>query len=58
MKSKYILQKTDKSFCKYCNNKVSLLCHFSDMISFASFYICFKCKKVFEIGKGEVKKDN
>jgi hypothetical protein len=56
MKTSYILQKTDSSFCPTCRNSVSLLTH-GTSISKAkkvAFYICFKCQFVAEIGRGKV----
>ena len=59
MKSTFVLQIDEKSYCKYCGKNVELLCH--DMITVHGtrpmFYICFDCRKVFEVGKGEVPRE-
>ena len=55
MKSKYVLQQTEKSFCPICSEPVSLLAS-DDLKRQHSFYICFLCKEVFEVGVGKVKK--
>ena len=56
-KSNFILQKCDKSFCKNCDSKVYLLTS-KDGRAGASFYICFKCHYVAEVGVGPVSSAN
>lgn len=51
--SKYILVSTTQSYCPDCHVTVDLLCH-ADIIRAASFYICFICRKVFQVGVGPV----
>ena len=53
MKSNYILQKCNKSFCPNCNSNVHLLTS-RDGRKGASFYICFNCHYVAEVGVGPV----
>lgn len=53
-KSKYVIQKTDKSTCPLCGNKVRLLCDENMRKGKPAFYICFKCEFVGEIGVGDV----
>lgn len=58
MQSNYILQKADKSHCPGCKKYVDLLCTDEPMLEALKrkhwFYICWNCKRVFELGKGEV----
>jgi uncharacterized protein with PIN domain len=59
MKADYVMQMDEKSFCKYCGKSVELLC--PDVAKFTPirdkwFYICFDCRKVFQIGRGEVQR--
>ena len=55
MKSNFILQKCDNSFCKNCRSKVDLLTS-RDGRAGPSFYICFNCYYVAEVGVGPVNK--
>jgi len=55
MASNYIIQATQSSYCPNCNNLVYLLCD-KDGRQCPSFYICWNCKFVAEIGKGPVQK--
>lgn len=61
MASNYILQKTTKSFCPKCHKNVDLLCTDEEMLPALKhnhwFYICWNCKLVAEVGKGEVFRD-
>jgi hypothetical protein len=51
--SLYVLIETEKSFCPKCHNTVGLLT--STQHRLPSFYICFSCKYVGEVGVGPVK---
>jgi transcription elongation factor Elf1 len=55
MNSIYILQKMDKSFCPKCNEKVYLLCS-KGIGDKPSFFICFDCETVGQVGIGSVEK--
>jgi hypothetical protein len=55
MKSNYILLKCDSSYCKNCDAKVQLLTS-RDGRPGSSFYICFNCHYVCEVGIGPVNK--
>lgn len=59
--SRYLLQKANKSRCYHCHKHVDLLCTNEEILKALKrwpwFYICWHCKKVFEIGRGEVKRD-
>lgn len=55
---KYVIQKAEKSFCPKCNKSVDLLCRKDgDNENFPWFYICFDCKLVAEVGRGEVERE-
>jgi uncharacterized protein with PIN domain len=62
LKSNYIIQSAYKSHCPKCNKIVDLLCTDEDMLQALKrkhwFYICWHCRKVFELGKGEVKRED
>jgi uncharacterized protein with PIN domain len=51
MKSKYTLQRTASSFCPDCHEQLYLL---SQENMHNSFYICFSCKRIGEVGGGVV----
>jgi hypothetical protein len=54
---KYVLQKSKKSYCKYCTGYVHLLIEkHSGFGPTPTFYICFECKRVFHVGIGEVER--
>ena len=53
MDSNYILHLAQSSYCPYCNERVSLL-YDKDGEQRPSFYICWNCEFVAELGKGEV----
>ena len=55
MKSNYVLQQCDSSWCKNCSTKVLLLTS-RDGRPEASFYICFNCRCISEVGVGPVNK--
>lgn len=57
MKSDYVLQLDEKSICKYCGKYIELLCTQWVSLRKAWFYICFDCRKVFQVGKGEVERE-
>lgn len=53
---RYLLQDSPKTHCKGCDNSVTLLCE-DDKLSVNAlpwFYICWVCKRVFQVGKGEI----
>jgi hypothetical protein len=52
--SDYILQEATKSRCGNCGNTVALLVHHDGSRRRPSFYICWPCFAVFEIGRGPV----
>jgi predicted RNA-binding Zn-ribbon protein involved in translation (DUF1610 family) len=52
-KAKYVLQKTEKSFCPGCGKPVYLLCQ-DDVKFHPAFYICFDCTFVGQVGIGKV----
>lgn len=53
MKSHYIFQETESSFCPKCDKNVYLMTN--DMApGTPNFYICFDCKWIGQIGVGEV----
>jgi transcription elongation factor Elf1 len=54
MASNYIIHLTQSSYCPHCNERVSLLCD-KDGEQKPSFYICWNCEFVGEIGVGPVK---
>lgn len=54
-KDPYVLQMDEKSICKYCGKHVELLA--PSFTKGRMFYICFDCRKVFEVGVGEVMRD-
>lgn len=55
--SNYCLVTMDKSYCPVCKEHVTLLCRKERQTKSPQFYICWKCKNVYEAGKGEVRKD-
>lgn len=64
MSSNYLIQKASKSHCPQCHKMVDLLCTDDerDMLRALKhnhwFYICWNCKKIYEVGKGEVYREN
>lgn len=56
-KSPYIIQKDEKSRCPNCSEYVDLLCREDGNNNFPWFYICFNCDQVFQVGKGEVRRE-
>jgi len=58
---KYVIQKTTGSFCYHCTGLLDLLIEDrpkSTGIELPMFYICYKCKKVYHIGVGEVVRED
>jgi len=51
--SSYLVFKTESSFCPECNENAYLLTSVDKGKS--SFYICFKCTFIGEVGVGRVK---
>ena len=51
MRSNFILQATSATFCPECHGPVTLLCKKNDPFMDPSFYICFPCNKVAQIGR-------
>jgi len=54
MASGYCIQKTDSSFCPKCQSNVHLLAPIGVDSYGPSFYICFICGFVGEVGRGKV----
>lgn len=56
MKSTYVLQLDDSSFCPCCGKPVRLLCREDGKNGEGApwFYICFDCQEVAEVGEGKV----
>ena len=50
--NKYFLTLAPKSFCSACKKEVFMLADFE--VNKPAFYICFACKRVYQIGVGEV----
>ena len=53
--SKYVLQSAEKSFCPKCGKEVHLLCPVNERFGGPSFYICFHCKYIGEVGVGPIR---
>ena len=53
-KSNYLFFKTEISFCPNCNENVYLLTSSKNSEGKPSFYICFGCKFIGEVGVGMV----
>ena len=59
MKSRYVLQHAEKSICPKCQKYLELLCHeWAGPRRERAFYICFDCRVVYEVGKGEVRRED
>lgn len=54
MKSNYVLQLDEKSFCPQCEKPVDLLCDNEGNVRKPWFYICWACKTVAQVGVGPV----
>lgn len=55
--SHYILQRAEKSHCPQCGRTVDLLARADGNNKSPWFYICWFCRLVAEVGKGEVKRE-
>lgn len=47
----YVIQKTEKSICPDCSQKVDILCRENGNMDYG-FYVCWNCKKVWQVGVG------
>jgi hypothetical protein len=54
----YVIQKTDGSYCPKCYQLLDLLIKDKPSKEEPMFYICFDCVKVFQIGVGEVRRED
>lgn len=54
MDSGYVCQETTGSYCMKCDGLVFLLTPKNETIEGRSFYICFDCRHVVEVGVGVV----
>jgi hypothetical protein len=53
MKSEYIIQNDEKSFCPKCAKPLDLLCERNPRIRLKDwFYICWDCKLIAQVGAG------
>jgi DNA-directed RNA polymerase subunit RPC12/RpoP len=52
----YVLTDTEKTRCPHCGANVTLLSHARKFEP--AFYICWHCRKVFQVGVGEVQKES
>ena len=52
----YVLQQASSSVCRDCHKYLKLLIEKGEVQFFnlPAFYICFDCKKVFQVGIGEL----
>jgi uncharacterized protein with PIN domain len=62
--SSYVLQYDEKSYCPKCGNNVELLCEKLDTRLESTtkklgawFYVCFDCRLIAQVGKGEVPRE-
>ncbi len=55
--SKFTFFKTEISFCPNCGKNVYLLTTAGSSFGMPSFYICFDCKFIGEIGVGKVREE-
>lgn len=53
--SNYVQLRADKSICYACKEHLTLIQHKEFKKTAAMFYICWNCKKILEVGKGEVR---
>jgi len=54
----YIVQESEKSFCPRCDRSVMLLCPKTLRRTRKPwFYICFWCRSIYEVGRGELKEE-
>lgn len=54
----YIIQPAHKSRCPACNRRSWLLCPEDPYRQAPMFYLCFQCRKVFQVGVAEVKRED
>jgi rRNA maturation endonuclease Nob1 len=65
MKSTYVVQRDEKSFCPKCGKSVDLLCNSSiepfiwpwDPEKRPWFYVCWACKHIAQVGVGPVERE-
>ena len=58
-RSPYILQRDEKTYCPKCGASVDMLCRNDGKhYGWPWFYICWQCKLVAHVGKGEVLRDD
>lgn len=55
--SDFIFLKSEMSFCPHCNKNVYLMTSGGNSKGMPSFFICFDCKFIGEIGVGVVKEE-
>ena len=53
--SKYLLIATDGTFCPQCKGEVVALCYGRAVPRYPSFYICWDCKWIAQVGVGPVR---
>ncbi len=54
----YTIQTTTKSHCGNCHTYLDLLCEDNlNKKTPTMFYICWRCKRVYEVGAGEVPRE-
>lgn len=53
-KQKYVLQKTEKSYCPVCESLVSLFCPANFSEGPPAYYLCFGCGYIGQVGVGPV----
>ena len=58
MKSNYIIQHAATSHCSNCQRTVDLLCREDGNLKSPWFYICWSCRLIAQVGKGEVRNEN
>jgi hypothetical protein len=56
MSDDYVIQKSSSSLCGQCEKPLDLLCF--EFAEGPMFYICWFCKRVTEVGKGEVRRED
>jgi hypothetical protein len=55
MEKPYLLQPAPQSYCPRCLQPVELLCN--EAMTGPSFYICFPCRFIGQVGVGPVHKE-
>lgn len=56
--SNYIIQRAEKSHCPNCGMTVDLLARRDSNNKVPWFYICWSCRLIAEVGRGEVIREN